>query len=86
MLSSIEIFVLYSIHYFGTVVGVGFATIGLTGAGVGIGTIFGSLILGIARNPAIKNELFKIAILGFALTETIALFVLMVVFFFLSDL
>lgn len=35
--------------------------------------LFGALVLGIARNPALKDELFKMAILGFALTEAIAL-------------
>ena len=63
--------------------GAGLATIGLTGAGIGIGVIFSALILGIARNPSLKDELFKMAILGFALTEAIALFVLMIVFLLL---
>ena len=58
-------------------IGAGLATFGLTGAGLGIGVIFGSLIFGIARNPSLKDELFKMAILGFALTEAIALFALM---------
>ena len=49
-------------------IGAGLATIGLAGAGVGIGTI-----LGTSRNPSLKDELFKVAILGFALTEAIAL-------------
>jgi F-type H+-transporting ATPase subunit c len=53
-------------------IGAGLATIGLAGAGVGIGTVFGDLILGISRNPSLKDELFKLAILGFALTELIA--------------
>lgn len=57
--------------------GAGLATIGLAGAGVGIGTVFGALVLGISRNPSLKDELFKLAILGFALTEAIALFSLM---------
>jgi F-type H+-transporting ATPase subunit c len=64
-------------------IGAGLATIGLAGAGVGIGTVFGALILGISRNPSLKDELFKMAILGFALTEAIALFALMVVFLLL---
>lgn len=64
-------------------IGAGLATIGLAGAGVGIGTVFGALVLGISRNPALKDELFKMAILGFALTEAIALFVLMIVFLLL---
>ena len=51
--------------------GAGLATIGLAGAGVGIGTVFGALVLGISRNPSLRDELFKLAILGFALTEAI---------------
>lgn len=58
--------------------GAGLATIGLAGAGVGIGTVFGALVVGISRNPSLRDELFKMAILGFALTEAIALFSLMI--------
>ena len=64
-------------------VGAGCATIGLAGAGIGIGTVFGALVLGISRNPSLKDELFKMAILGFALTEAIALFALMMAFLIL---
>jgi F-type H+-transporting ATPase subunit c len=67
-------------------IGAGLATIGLAGAGVGIGTVFGALVLGISRNPSLKDELFKIAILGFALTEAIALFSLMMGFLILFAL
>jgi len=67
-------------------IGAGLATIGLAGAGVGIGTVFGALVLGISRNPSLKDELFKMAILGFALTEAIALFALMIVFLLLFAL
>ena len=67
-------------------IGAGLATIGLAGAGVGIGTVFGALIIGISRNPSLKDELFKMAILGFALTEAIALFALMIVFLLLFAL
>jgi len=66
--------------------GAGLATIGLAGAGVGIGTVFGALVLGISRNPSLKDELFKMAILGFALTEAIALFSLMMAFLILFAL
>jgi len=58
-------------------IGAGLATSGLTGAGIGIGIVFGSLILGVSRNPNLSAELFRVAILGFALTEAIALFALM---------
>jgi len=66
--------------------GAGLATIGLAGAGVGIGTVFGALVIGISRNPSLKDELFKLAILGFALTEAIALFSLMMAFLILFAL
>nr|YP_011008297.1 ATPase subunit 9 [Ishige okamurae]QDB64160.1 ATP synthase F0 subunit 9 [Ishige okamurae]WBP70198.1 ATPase subunit 9 [Ishige okamurae] len=67
-------------------IGAGLATIGLAGAGVGIGTVFGALVLGTARNPSIKNDLFRFAILGFALTEAIALFALMMAFLILFSI
>lgn len=62
----------------GKLVGAGMATIGLAGAGIGIGTIFGCLVLGTSRNPNKGKELFKVAMLGFAFTEAIALFALMI--------
>jgi len=58
-------------------IGAGCATIGLAGVGAGIGIVFASLIAGYARNPSLKGGLFFYAILGFALTEAIALFALM---------
>ena len=61
----------------------GTATIGLAGAGVGIGTVLGALVLGVARNPSLKQDLFRFAILGFALTEAVALFALMMAFLIL---
>ena len=64
-------------------IGAGLSTFGLAGAGIGIGLIFSSLIIGVSRNPNLKAELFRYAILGFALTEAIALFSLMVSFLIL---
>ena len=59
-------------------IGAGLAVIALAGVGVGIGNIFASLISSIARNPAARDEVFGIGILGFALTEAIALFALVI--------
>ena len=59
------------------ILGGGLATVGVLGAGVGIGVVFGALILGVARNPSLKNQLFSYAILGFAFSEATALFALM---------
>ena len=55
-------------------IGAGLATIGLTGAGIGVGTVFAALVQGTARNPALKQQLFAYAILGFALSEAVGLF------------
>jgi len=51
--------------------------------GAGIGTVFGSLIIGYARNPSLKQQLFSYAILGFALSEAMGLFCLMMAFLLL---
>lgn len=60
------------------IVGTGLATIGVIGAGIGIGIVFGCLMLGIARNPSLKDQLFSYSILGFALSEATALFAIMI--------
>ena len=61
----------------------GVATIGLGGAAMGIGNVFSSLIDSVSRNPSLAKQLFGYAILGFALTEAIALFALMMAFLLL---
>lgn len=64
-------------------IGSGLATIGLVGAGAGVGIVFGALILGLSRNPSLRGELFRYAILGFALTEAVGLLGLMMAFLIL---
>jgi F-type H+-transporting ATPase subunit c len=70
----------------GKMIGAGAATVGLAGAGAGIGTVFGAYIIGVSRNPSLQGELFKICIFGFALTEAMALFCLMMAFLILFAL
>jgi F-type H+-transporting ATPase subunit c len=65
------------------IIGTGLATTGLIGAGVGIGVVFGALILGVARNPSLRGQLFAYAILGFAFSEATGLFALMMAFLLL---
>jgi len=64
-------------------IGAGLGTIALAGVGVGIGLVFSSLLNAVSRNPGIGSQLFNYAILGFALTEAVALFALMIVFLIL---
>ena len=64
-------------------IGAGAATISVGGAGAGIGTVFGALVIGVSRNPSLEQRLFRLTILGFALTEAMALFGLMMAFLIL---
>lgn len=64
-------------------IGAGLSTIAIGGAGTGIGTVFAGLMQSVARNPFMLKQLFVYAILGFALTEAIALFGLMMAFLIL---
>ena len=64
-------------------IGAGLAVIALAGVGVGIGNIFANLVASVGRNPAIRDTVFPIGILGFALTEAIALFALLIAFLIL---
>ncbi len=59
-------------------IGAGLAVIALLGVGIGLGNIFGNLISSVARNPATRETVFPIGILGFALTEAVALFALVI--------
>jgi F-type H+-transporting ATPase subunit c len=59
-------------------VGSGCAVISIAGSGVGIGIIFGLLIHAYSINPNVEDQLFTYALMGFALTEAIALFGLMI--------
>ncbi len=64
-------------------IGAGLAVFALFGVGIGIGNIFATLISSVARNPETKKDIFAIGILGFALTEAVALFALLIAFLIL---
>ena len=67
-------------------IGAGAATVGVAGSGAGIGNVFGALVIGYARNPSLKQQLFSYAILGFALSEAMGLFCLTMGFMILFAL
>jgi F-type H+-transporting ATPase subunit c len=64
-------------------IGAGMAAISMAGTGAGIGILFGSFLIALSRNPQEQRTLFVYTILGFALTEAIALFGLMITFLLL---
>lgn len=67
----------------GKMMAAGLSTISLAGSGVGIGIVFAALMLSVARNPFVTKQVFAYAILGFALSEAIALLGLMMSFLLL---
>lgn len=64
-------------------IGAGLATIGVVGAGAGIGIVFSGLLLALSRNPSKEAKLMQFALLGFALTEAMGLLAIMMAFLLL---
>lgn len=64
-------------------IGAGISMIALTGVGIGLGNIFSTLVSSIARNPAARPHVFGLGMLGFALTEAVALYALLIAFLIL---
>jgi F-type H+-transporting ATPase subunit c len=52
----------------------GIACIGMGGAGVGVGIIFGNFLQGAMRNPTEAPRQFANLIFGFAVTEALGIF------------
>jgi F0F1-type ATP synthase membrane subunit c/vacuolar-type H+-ATPase subunit K len=59
-------------------IGAGLISVSLAGSGLGI--VFASLIVSVAQNSVLTKQLFVYVILGFALSEIIVLFGLMMEF------
>ncbi len=59
-------------------IGAGLATIALGGVGAGIGNIFGQYVAASVRNPSAAPKVFGNVLLGFALTEAVALYALVI--------
>jgi F-type H+-transporting ATPase subunit c len=55
-------------------IGAGIACIGMGGAGVGVGAIFGNYLAAAIRNPAAAQGQFTNLIFGFAVTEALGIF------------
>ena len=61
-------------------IGAGIACIGMAGAGVGVGvgTTFGHCLAGALRNPSAAQGQFGNLIFGFAVTEAMGIFSLLI--------
>ena len=59
-------------------IGAGIAAIGMGGAGIGVGIIFGNFLSGAMRNPSAAPGQFGNLIFGFAVTEALGIFSLLI--------
>ncbi|WP_397399838.1 F0F1 ATP synthase subunit C [Phenylobacterium sp.] len=59
-------------------IGSGLAAIGMAGAGIGLGVLFGNYLQAAIRNPAAAASQQTMLFLGMALTETMGLFAFVV--------
>jgi F-type H+-transporting ATPase subunit c len=59
-------------------IGAGLACLGMGGAGVGVGVIFANYLAGVLRNPSAADGQFARLIFGFAVTEALGIFSLLV--------
>jgi F-type H+-transporting ATPase subunit c len=59
-------------------IGAGLCALGMAGAAIGIGNIFGSFFNSIARNPSAANELKKYIYIAAAFAEAMGVFALIV--------
>ena len=59
-------------------IGAGLACLGMAGAGIGLGTMFGNFLSGALRNPSAADGQFGRLIFGFAVTEALGIFSLLI--------
>ncbi len=55
-------------------IGAGLASLGMLGAAIGVGIIFGNFLSGAMRNPSAAPGQFGNLIFGFAVTEALGIF------------
>lgn len=55
-------------------IGAGIACVGMAGAAMGVGNIFGNFLSGALRNPSAAGSQFGNLIFGFAVTEALGIF------------
>lgn len=59
-------------------IGAGIACLGMGGAAIGLGNIFANYLGGALRNPSAADGQFARLILGFAVTEALGIFSLLI--------
>jgi F-type H+-transporting ATPase subunit c len=64
-------------------IGAGIACFGMAGAAIGVANIFGNFLSGALRNPSAAPSQFSNLIFGFAVTEALGIFSLVIAFLLL---
>ncbi|MBY0225153.1 MAG: F0F1 ATP synthase subunit C [Hyphomicrobium sp.] len=64
-------------------IGAGIAALGIGIAAIGVGNLFGQFLQGALRNPSAADGQFGRLIFGFAVTEALGIFALVVAFLLL---
>ena len=59
-------------------IGAGLACLGMAGAGIGLGNLFGQFLSGALRNPSAADGQFPRAFIGAALAEGLGIFAFVV--------
>ena len=59
-------------------IGAGLACLAMLGAAIGVGNIFGNFLQGAMRNPSAAQSQFGNLIFGFAVTEALGIFGLLI--------
>lgn len=59
-------------------IGAGLAAIGIGFAAIGVGSLFGQFLSGALRNPSAADGQFGRLIFGFAVTEALGIFALLI--------
>ncbi|WP_332065880.1 F0F1 ATP synthase subunit C [Bartonella sp. CB189] len=59
-------------------IGAGLACFGMAGTALGLGNIFGNYLSGALRNPSAADSQFGRLVFGFAVTEALGIFSLLV--------
>lgn len=67
----------------GAMIGAGLATMGVIGAGAGIGSAANGACQAVGRNPGIQGKIMTVMLIGMAMAESVAIYALVIAFILL---
>ena len=67
----------------GAMIGAGLATMGVIGAGAGIGSAANGACQAVGRNPGVQGKIMTVMLIGMAMAESVAIYALVIAFILL---